>query len=83
LDWTDASAVLDIGCGNGKGLIQAESRSSGRIVGFDLSAGMLSAAARRGTGAYLMQADAFDVPLADGRIVALYARRSLKSAVSP
>ena len=47
LDWTGEESALDIGCGPG-GFLSPLSLRAGRVMGFDLSLGML-ARARRGT----------------------------------
>src|SRR6202035_3392940 len=47
LDWTGKESALDIGCGPG-GFLSPLSQRAGRVVGFDLSLGML-ARARKST----------------------------------
>jgi ubiquinone/menaquinone biosynthesis C-methylase UbiE len=65
------SSVLDVGCGNGRNLVAAESAGHG-CVGFDLSRAMLRTA--RGKGAWqLVQADARAPPFADGSFDAVLA----------
>lgn len=64
LDWTGEESALDIGCGPG-GFLSPISLRAGRVMGFDLSLGML-AEARRGTPAgraHLAAADIQALPL--------------------
>ena len=64
LDWTGEESVLDIGCGPG-GFLSPLSLRAGRVMGFDLSLGML-ARARKGTphgSAHLAAADIQALPL--------------------
>ena len=64
LDWTGEESALDIGCGPG-GFLSPLSLRAGRVMGFDLSLGML-ARARRGTTdgqAQLAAADIQALPL--------------------
>jgi len=59
--------VADIGCGNGAYLADLARRGfAGRVIGADLSAGMLIAARGRAGAAALIAADATAVPLRDG-----------------
>ncbi|RMF22229.1 MAG: ubiquinone/menaquinone biosynthesis methyltransferase, partial [Deltaproteobacteria bacterium] len=58
------ATVLDVGCGTGD-LIDEVERSGGRAVGVDISAGMLGECRRRRPGAFLVRADAVELPLAD------------------
>lgn len=71
LDWTGLrgdETVADIGCGNGAYLAElARRQHAGRVVGVDLSAGMLWSARARAGDAALLAADAAALPLADGR----------------
>ncbi len=61
--------ILDVGCGNGLYLAELARRGhDGRLIGADLSAGMLAAASSRSTGAGLVTADAATLPLADGAV---------------
>ncbi len=66
-----AEVVADIGCGNGRYLAELARRGyAGRVLGVDLSAGMLAAARRRIRGAgwpgpALLVADASTLPLRD------------------
>jgi SAM-dependent methyltransferase len=57
--------IADIGCGNGAYLAELARRAvAGRVIGMDLSPGMLAAASARGTGtAALVNADATALPL--------------------
>jgi len=58
--------VADIGCGNGAYLAELARRGhAGRVLGVDLSAGMLSAARRRAPAAALATGDAAALPLRD------------------
>ena len=60
-------AVADIGCGNGAYLAELGRRGfAGRVLGADLSAGMLAAARGRAARAALITADAGALPLRDG-----------------
>lgn len=64
LDWTGEESALDIGCGPG-GFLSPISRRAARVMGFDLSLGML-ATARKGTPdgqAQLAAADIQALPL--------------------
>jgi 2-polyprenyl-3-methyl-5-hydroxy-6-metoxy-1,4-benzoquinol methylase len=63
---TGAETVADIGCGNGVYLAELARRGhGGRILGVDLSAGMLQAARVSAEAAGLLAADAAALPLAD------------------
>jgi SAM-dependent methyltransferase len=57
--------VADVGCGNGAYLAElARRKVAGRVIGMDLSPGMLAAASARGIGpAALVNADATALPL--------------------
>lgn len=58
--------VADIGCGNGAYLAELGRRGfAGRVLGADLSAGMLTAARRRADPVSLIAADAAALPLRD------------------
>jgi SAM-dependent methyltransferase len=58
--------VTDVGCGNGVYLAELARRGhAGRVLGLDLSAGMLRAARRRVPEARLVVADAAALPLRD------------------
>ena len=64
LDWTGEESALDIGCGPG-GFLSPISLRAGRVMGFDLSLGML-ATAKKGTPdgrAHLAAADIQALPL--------------------
>jgi ubiquinone/menaquinone biosynthesis C-methylase UbiE len=66
--WNGAETVLDVGCGTGQYLAQLARRGGMRLVGFDLSRGMLADLARQWHGAllpHLAVADAQALPLAD------------------
>jgi SAM-dependent methyltransferase len=63
---TGAETVADIGCGNGIYLAElARRRHRGRVLGVDLSAGMLQAARTAAGPAGLLAGDAAALPLAD------------------
>lgn len=65
---TGAETVADVGCGNGMYLAGLARRGHrGRVLGLDLSVGMLQAASGRAPGAALVNADAARLPLADGQ----------------
>ncbi|HET9059552.1 MAG TPA: methyltransferase domain-containing protein [Acidimicrobiales bacterium] len=75
------ATVLDVGCGNGQyhdGLV----RAGARVVGLDLSTGML-AAARSVHGGPLAAADAAALPVADGRAGAALAMHMLYHLPNP
>jgi SAM-dependent methyltransferase len=58
--------VADVGCGNGAYLAELARRGhAGRVVGVDLSAGMLAAARRRAPATGLVAGDAAALPLCD------------------
>ncbi len=62
-----AETIADIGCGNGMYLTELARRGhAGRLIGADLSAGMLATARGRLTSAGLVIGDAAALPLADG-----------------
>jgi SAM-dependent methyltransferase len=66
---TGAEAVLDVGCGNGGYLAGLARRGHrGRVVGADLSPGMLAAAQEAAPIARLICGDAAALPLADARV---------------
>ena len=58
------TCMVDVGCGTGRHA-RALRSSGARVVGVDLSAGLLQAAAQRSPGDWI-QADARALPLADG-----------------
>lgn len=59
--------VADIGCGNGAYLAELTRRAhAGRMIGIDLSAGMLQAARSRARTAILAAGDGAALPLRDG-----------------
>jgi SAM-dependent methyltransferase len=62
-----SETIADIGCGNGIYLAELMRRGhAGRVIGADLSAGMLHAARRAAAGAGLTAGDAAALPFADG-----------------
>ena len=69
LDWTGEESALDIGCGPG-GFLSPISLRAGRVMGLDLSLGML-ARARKGISdgqAHLAAADIQALPLVSGSV---------------
>jgi SAM-dependent methyltransferase len=63
---TGAETVAEVGCGNGIYLAElTRRRHAGRVLGADLSPGMLSAARTGAPGAGLLAGDAAALPLAD------------------
>ena len=65
LDLRPETLVVDVGCGTGRHA-RALAQRSVRVVGVDLSFGLLGVAARQRPGDWV-QADARRLPLADGR----------------
>jgi ubiquinone/menaquinone biosynthesis C-methylase UbiE len=67
LPWVSSGPVLDIACGTGQLLPELASRSL-HVVGFDRSASMLRSAAKniRRENVSILQADAHEIPFADG-----------------
>jgi len=77
--------IADVGCGNGAYLAELARRGfAGRVIGADLSPGML-AAARRGApdAAALLVADAAELPLRDGRADLTFANHMLYHVPDP
>jgi SAM-dependent methyltransferase len=67
LDLPASGLVADIGCGNGRYLAELAHRGfPGRLMGVDLSAGMLAATRSRAPAAGLAAADVSALPLGDG-----------------
>ena len=70
-DCPDGGLALDVGCGNGRHAAVL-ARTADRVVGLDLSRGLLQRAIARmadeGWTAALVQGDAADLPLADGTV---------------
>lgn len=66
--------VVDVGCGTGRALapLRAAVGPGGVVLGLDLTIEMLAEAARRGRGP-LVLADAMTLPLATGRVDAVFA----------
>jgi ubiquinone/menaquinone biosynthesis C-methylase UbiE len=65
-------SVLDVGCGTGQLTGRIGQRLPGaRVVGCDLSQGMLRRAARRRTGLALVRSDALALPFADASFAAI------------
>ncbi len=64
LDWTGEESALDIGCGPG-GFLSPIARRAGRVMGFDLSLGMLAGARKCAPDgqAQLAAADIQELPL--------------------
>jgi len=69
----DAGRTLDLGCGTGDLLERLLARKSpGKVLGLDLSRGMLKVArARLGPQAHLVQGDGERLPLGDGALDAV------------
>jgi len=67
LDCEDGATVVEMGCGTGANLphLRQQVGPGGRVVGLDVTRGMLARARERGD-ADLLQADATRPPLADG-----------------
>ncbi|SNZ04460.1 Methyltransferase domain-containing protein [Natronoarchaeum philippinense] len=76
LDDADGALGLDMGCGNARHAEQMAERVD-RVVGVDISRGLLETARRRrterGFGVDLVQGDAGSLPIADGAVdIAVY-----------
>ncbi|MEO6029624.1 MAG: ubiquinone/menaquinone biosynthesis methyltransferase [Candidatus Binatia bacterium] len=72
--------VLDLACGSGD--LTAAARAAGaRVVGLDVSAGMLEAARARQLGDVLVRGDALALPLADGSMDAVVSGFALRNFV--
>jgi SAM-dependent methyltransferase len=69
-DPAPGATVADVGCGNGAYLAELARRGfAGRVLGLDMSPGMLAAARDRSPGyAALVAADATALPLPDGAV---------------
>ncbi|MCC6849438.1 MAG: ubiquinone/menaquinone biosynthesis methyltransferase [Deltaproteobacteria bacterium] len=72
--------VLDLACGSGD-LAAAAVEAGGRVVGVDVSAGMLREARARRLGCGLVRADALALPLADASIDAVVSGFALRNFV--
>ena len=59
-----AGTALDVGCGNGRHAALLADHAD-RVVGVDVSRGLLAVARERAPGAHLLQGDAAGLPLAD------------------
>jgi SAM-dependent methyltransferase len=76
--------VADVGCGNGVYLAELTGRGhAGRVLGVDLSAGMLRSARVRAADAALVAGDAAALPLADGTCDVALAMHMLYHVPSP
>lgn len=76
--------VADVGCGNGVYLAELVRRGhAGRMLGVDLSAGMLRSARVRTADAALVAGDASALPLADGACDMALAMHMLYHVASP
>ncbi|MCL4545483.1 MAG: class I SAM-dependent methyltransferase [Chloroflexi bacterium] len=67
--------IADVGCGTGR-LTQALRKRGDRVISFDASRAMLTVAVSNGAGP-VVQADAFDLPLAAGTCIGVAALRLL------
>ena len=80
-------SVLDAACGTGRALpaLRAAVGPAGTVVGVDLTAEMLAAAARRGRAslAALVLADAMQLPFATGSLDAVFAAGLLPHLADP
>jgi len=72
--------VLDLACGTGD-LAELAARRGARVLGMDLSRGMLAGALRRGIPARLAQADGARLPLADGAVDVVACGFALRNVV--
>lgn len=75
------SSTLDVACGTGD-LIEHLMASGARVVGVDVSAGMLAVAERRGFVGRLVRADGLELPIASASIDALTCAFALRNVVS-
>jgi ubiquinone/menaquinone biosynthesis C-methylase UbiE len=62
-----AATALDLGCGNGRHAELLAGRAD-RVVGVDVSRGLLAVARERAPGIHLVQGDAAGLPLADDSV---------------
>ena len=84
LDLPSGGVVADVGCGNGRYLAELARRGfDGRVLGADMSAGMLAAARERGSYAALVNADATALPLATASVDLLLAMHMLYHVPDP
>ncbi|AGZ42820.1 class I SAM-dependent methyltransferase [Actinoplanes friuliensis] len=71
------AVVADVGCGTGRALpaLRAAAGPDGVVLGLDLTPQMLAVAAPRARehGAHLVEADALSLPIAGGRLDAVFA----------
>ena len=67
--------ALDVGCGTGRALpaLAAAVRPTGRVLGLDITPGMLTEAGGKGASAELILADARRLPIADGAADVVFA----------
>jgi SAM-dependent methyltransferase len=78
--WEGGEQVLDVGCGPGDLLYKlAERHGDGRLVGLDLSSGMVTAAAELGTcgSVHFLVGDAQSLPFVDATFDVVMARHML------
>jgi len=73
--------VVDLGCGTGD-LVEIAAAAGARVVGVDVSAGMLAAARRRGVLPPLVRANAAALPLAGGVVTAVTSAFALRNFTS-
>jgi SAM-dependent methyltransferase len=67
-DWAPTATVLDVGCGNGLWTSIAAQRTTGPVIGLDLSQGMLAALAARPEAIAAVRADGQCLPLRDDSV---------------
>ncbi|MEW5940700.1 MAG: methyltransferase domain-containing protein [Chloroflexota bacterium] len=74
LDIQPGERALEIGCGTGQSLpmLASAAGEAGRVVGLDLSAGMLRVARKRGARIHLAQGDGTRLPFASETFDALF-----------
>ncbi|MGH9104645.1 MAG: class I SAM-dependent methyltransferase [Acidimicrobiales bacterium] len=76
--------ALDVGCGNGAYLVELDRRGlGGTVLGLDLSVGMLRAAERVASGAYVVAADARAMPVRDRSVSLVIAAHMLYHVPDP
>ncbi len=76
-----ADRVVDLGCGTGD-LVEIAAAVGARVVGVDVSAGMLAAARRRGIRPPLLRANAGALPVTSGSVTAVISAFALRNFTS-